>query len=656
MSYVSPLRLHFAGRFQAAVSTVNNDPLHYDNATFLPSYQELQTQQDPNGWFNPRGSGVWRLLGCAITGASRADGSPAPPSDPIRTYLIADSDRAAPGKLVDLDTEQQLVSQIWGLEVRICDTNGVTYLCGRYEPAAFMDIWNRATGPGSAGDIGAGAMYQSVLTDLVWGDVARSPFLQGLQAAATDGLLSIKFNVDGINLNFTSDRFMTGRIVGTIGPASAAEPRHFVPGRQFMTTGLPGGFFRPVGGINFCVAVVDRARGKVLVDLGNALQTTTPGGPLRNIGTLALAVVTTDQNGNPVVTPIGTIPYQDADWYPSTAGVVELPADRALTEAELDAIASSPLALQRTPNVGAPVVAIAEPATGAYLRADQYVYRLNPDEPAEVALYATRFGEPYGGARIVTILDPSQLQPNGSLLGQPPDVGVPESAIDFAARVIADADGRACLTISARDPGNPRGYLDGQVYGLRPVLEETILYPFLVGQPYPFNQWSFVSLLVWDRFQPDEPPTWHGSLQPIFQQYANLYPVMDRFLSLGDYESVCAHRDWLQFAFGKDAADPNVMPVTRDLSASRRQAILRWLAEVGEDGKPLLGTPPAPAPPRGAAPTRAAPAVAAPTEASPAAPATPDPSRHGKAAAAGRRLGQRPSPSVAVEPLPEDRP
>ncbi len=38
MSYLDPVRLHFAGRFQADVSTVNNDPTHYNNATFKPEY------------------------------------------------------------------------------------------------------------------------------------------------------------------------------------------------------------------------------------------------------------------------------------------------------------------------------------------------------------------------------------------------------------------------------------------------------------------------------------------------------------------------------------------------------------------------------------------------------------------------------------------
>ena len=42
MSYLNALRLHFAGRFQANLSTVNNGPGHFDNAIFKPRYQDMQ--------------------------------------------------------------------------------------------------------------------------------------------------------------------------------------------------------------------------------------------------------------------------------------------------------------------------------------------------------------------------------------------------------------------------------------------------------------------------------------------------------------------------------------------------------------------------------------------------------------------------------------
>jgi hypothetical protein len=80
-------------------------------------------------------------------------------------------------------------------------------------------------------------------------------------------------------------------------------------------------------------------------------------------------------------------------------------------------------------------------------------------------------------------------------------------------------------------------------------------------------------------------------MQPIFQQYANLYPIMARFLNLASYDEICAGRNLslLRLAFGLEESDPNVMPVTRDLSGGKRKAILRWLTEIGPDGKPLLG-------------------------------------------------------------------
>jgi hypothetical protein len=102
MSYLNPLRLHFAGRFQANVSTVNNDPGHFDNASFKPSYQDMQTRTAMNGWFNPQGDAAWRLLGVEVSSAWTAAGA-VDASDPVLACIVADSDGRVPAKLVDLD-------------------------------------------------------------------------------------------------------------------------------------------------------------------------------------------------------------------------------------------------------------------------------------------------------------------------------------------------------------------------------------------------------------------------------------------------------------------------------------------------------------------------------------------------------------------------
>jgi hypothetical protein len=642
MSYLNALRLHFAGRFQANVSTVNNDAGHFENATFKPEYQQMSGVNflaQANGWFNPEGDAAWRLLGCTVTSAFAPDGA-VPASDPVLACIVADSDTQPPAKLCDLDPEQQLVSEIWGLQVRIADGKGNTLLRGDFDPAAFIDIWDRAT-VSSGGDADAGASYQSVLRNLQWGDVSGSPFLLALQAAAADGLLSIKFNVDSFNLDYTSPKFMTGRITGTIGPTSAAEPAHLVLGRQFMAVQAPGGnFFVPAGGINFCVARVDQTAGLVYLDLGNALQTGADG-TMVNIGDVQLGVydpILTPPNPAGSIIPIGTVTaatYTAVDWYANTAGVVVMTVDPLL----MPRVQSSPLTLSSTQGN-----AITESNTGMFVRADRFVYRASPSDSVTMQVYATCYGAPVAQGTVISFsADNSQLQPGNMVnpLDVPP-VGTPLAAIGYADppappivfTANTDANGQASLTLTMQNPGTPRWFnqgadfgIDGQVYGVRPSFQNTT-------DNGVINPWNFVSILLWSEYQTQTPiPTWYADLQPIFQQYANLYPVMNRFLNLADYNDVVANRRLLQLAFGLDPANPNSMPVTRDLSAAKRQAILTWLAQP----TPPLGTPPAPAPKVAPKAVAAAPQVANESESEPAVPAKPTPPR-GKASAIARRL------------------
>ena len=617
MSYLNPLRLHFAGQFQASISTVNNTPSNFDNATFTPA--NLTPYQ--LGGFSPNGDGAWRLIGCKVTSAFTPAGLHA--KDPILSMLIADSDSKVSAKLVDLDSEQQLVSTIWGLQVRIADDHGKTLLRGDFEPAAFMDIWSRHRGKGGS-DVGAGAQWQSVLTNLEWGHVADSPFLKELKAAATHGLLSIKFNVDGYSMTDTDPGYLRGRITGTIGPASADEPHHFVRGRQLAAVYPPtAGFPVPTHNINWCVASVDETAGRVYLDLGNAIPTTGAANDLDNVGDLTLQ--TTD--GSLV---LGTVPasaYSGSSWYHSTAGVVEFPIQSHLTADQLKSLRTSPLCLTGTDPKGHHS-GVTEAADGHFVRADQFVFRLNPgssepDNSVNAPIFVTHFGAPLQGVPVYPYFYNDQLQSQADTY----PVATPASALSFpSATAKTDHNGQTVLTITGSDPGNPRGPIDGQVYGLALSLN-----PSVPGKPQaPASLWHFISLLVWDKFTPDNPVTWWGSIQPTFQQYANLYPVMRRFLDLGDYAQVSQQHPahMLHLAFGLDVANPNSMPVTRDLSWAKRQAILQWLKGPNPSAKPPLppleGTKPAP--------TLTAPASA------PAAAAPAGPPKGGKTLALARRL------------------
>lgn len=587
MSYLHPVRLHFAGRFLANVSTVNNDPGHFDNAAFQASFQAMQTAEAMNGWFNPEGDGGWRLMGCRVTSAWSAASLDKPVrNDPVLGLLVADADDATSAKLVDLDPEQQMVSTIFGLQVRLADPDGVTVLRSSYEPAAFIDIWDRAL-TSAGGDAVAGAMYQSLLTDLQWGDVSASPFLVELQrAAATDGLLSIKFNIDGINLNFASPDFMSGRIVGTIGPATKAEPRHFVIGRQFMATeAATSQMFTANGSLNFCVATVDAGAGSLMLDLGNALQTTTAGGPLADVGDLVVRA-TLPNGATAVLTTLKSAGYRADGWYDSTAGIVVA----HLNANQLSAAASNPLSIISAQQRPGARVYISEDPSGAFARADGFVVRMSPGDTADVDVYASSWGAPLAGATISLVADDSQLQPGNYIGGVVPPVSTPAGALTYPPTVVTDAAGHAAVPITGSDPGQPRLFadgafgIDGQVYGIRPSITQL---PGGATVSTTTNPWNFVSVLLWSSFVPDHEATW-VDLGPIFTQYANLYPVMSRFVDLTDYDSVVAYARMLQFAFGLGERDPNAMPVTRDLSPAKRAAILKWLGE----SPPPRGTPP----------------------------------------------------------------
>lgn len=597
MSYLSSPRLCFNGFFQADVSTINNDVRFYDSAHFKPQYQlPSSSGVSPNGAWRPEGTGIFRLVGCRITGGWLDGAAVSAKQDPVVGMALENSDQRVSGKLVDLDPQQQLVSEIWGMALRLTDAGARAYFNGRYAVAAFNNAWTRQKEDSAPSDQKIGAAYQSVLEGVVWSDVSVSPLLQALQAASGDGLLSIQFNVYGYGRDPSIPRYTIGRITGTIGPASAAEPRRFVLGRQMMPKLGPNPLL-PIYRINAFQCLVDPERCTVTADFGNALKIEDASGTLVDEGELSLAVLKSPQVddgakvGADAIEILGQVPYLQADWYSTTAGVQTF--DYASNEWVREHIAGQPLVVVKTVDAGTWQVLIQESIGGLFARTDQYVYRLNPGESASLRFYATRYGTPIA-AQLALAEDNNMIGGAGSGQSIPdvpvPDVGVPLSALQYPAQVETNADGSAAIVTASADPagpGNPRGYIDGQVYGIGYQLADP-------PQPAKYNAspFNFVSVLLFDQHPVPAEPTWYGDIQPILVQFGNLYPIMSRHLvDLGDYDSVVRHADILTLAFSLPVEDPNYMPVTRDLSAGRRATLLKWLNSPGEDGLPLKGVP-----------------------------------------------------------------
>lgn len=590
MSYLDSPRLNFTGFFQADVSTINNDVRYYDIDTFLPQYQEWSSAAKPppgeqpiaKGAWNPEGTGAFRLVECKITGARlgrRAIITAA--EDPVIGMTLENADGRVSGKLVDLDPQQQAVSEIWGMKVRLKHGDGPALFSSDYEPAAFINLWQRQL-TGLPSDQTVGALYQSILRDVVW-QKHTSAVLDALRQASREGALSINMNVFGYGRDPKSPRYTLGHVVGSIGPYHAREPKHFVVGRQLIT-----GADSPVV-YNF-TAKVDKEHRTISADFGNSLQIIDANSGFVDVGALTLAVAThqTDSILKTVkadqVAIIGEVGYRTPGWYAQTAGIQDF--DYHQLPAVLASIDTNPLLVLGAPVDGSYPVLIQESLGGLYVRADAYVYRLDPGQSAEVNLHASRYGEPLS-ATVSCAANNAGIGGSGSSIPTlDPPVPVPAvgtGSLGYPSQVQTGADGKAILRIQApvEGPGNPRGYIDGQMYGVGYQL---------ITQPasYLSNDWNFISILAFDRIDVPESPTWFQDIQPIFQQYGNLYPIMSKHLvNLGDYDSVVKHLNILDLAFSLPIHDPNHMPVTRDLSECKRRMILKWMRTPGH--LPLKG-------------------------------------------------------------------
>jgi hypothetical protein len=221
-------------------------------------------------------------------------------------------------------------------------------------------------------------------------------------------------------------------------------------------------------------------------------------------------------------------------------------------------------------------VLAAEAANGAHVRADQFVYRLDAGDNVDVALYTTTFGRPASGIPVTSSVGTQGLQAGG------PPLGVPSNALVAGpSPAVSDANGVATLTLRTSDPGNARGYIDGQLYAVQYAVDGGIADPY-----------NFITVLLWSAVPAIADPAWWPDLQPVFVQFGNLYPIMHPIVDLRSYDSVVAKRDLLRAVFSLPVEHPNYMPVTRDLSGAKRKLILRWLETTGNNGLPNLGTPP----------------------------------------------------------------
>ncbi|MGH1343699.1 MAG: jacalin-like lectin [Nannocystales bacterium] len=382
--------------------------------------------------------------------------------------------------------------------------------------------------------------------------------------------------------------FSCGRLVGTIGPYSSGEPKFFTAARNMGPPSAGSGAFTPMGPYsNFHVS----DDGILSADLVNALATANPTvGPFKDVDNLEFAFVGGDKIAG------GDISNSDFNAFMEDRGGI---VDVQLNPADQQTAKNTPICVRTT--AATPVVRMQEPSSGVWLRADQFVFRMNPGvtataqqpsgDKAQVNVYVRTFGQvpQEAGLKVnLTTMSPAdsfaytnQTIGTGGTPGLDcAPLGTPTDALTFGASASV-VNGLATFDLSATDPGNPRGFIDGQVYFLTYEVDGGAA--GLVQNPD-----DLVSVLVFEQTTAVN-PTWEGSIQTILGQYGRLYPIMSRF-GLDDYESVRTNAEQIRAVLERPITDPFHMPVTRDLSESRRQLIYTWM-DAGMPREVTLGGP-----------------------------------------------------------------
>ncbi|HYJ07314.1 MAG TPA: hypothetical protein VEX43_19450 [Chthoniobacterales bacterium] len=645
MSYLNIPRLHFTGKFQADPSTLDNNDANWD--------PNIQLSNDPNavGWvyWNPNGTHNWKLLDCTVRGAANDQGQfTAPSSDPIIGARVLSSGQY-PAKLVDLDPDNQCVSQIWGLEVQVSiadptdPTKVLASVTGTLSTvvdgvpvaaAAFGDLWSRCANIPYTG-AGMGTMcasFHGVLTGVVWANASVSPLLAALQSISPD-TLSILFNLDSYQSDSNQSNFTFGRVVGTIGPALTGDAPRSTPRRLAPVTfstpppappSTPSIFssYGPAG------SAWDDQRGVLILDLGNCIPTdgTPPasGPSVPDLGwpipTATLQLTIPGPSVSPNVRFAGLksgLPFRAAagaptvvgapfqfslETYLTYAGIVELSVS---SPSVVSLLQTQPLTLTDVTNSQMPVVAAQEDAQGRYVDVDVPFLRLNAKDVTQVTLWATQFGQPWNGASLQVQLQAPAAAANGNPipLNPPPPVtwknSDPQGALCLnattdpqdasclnATNLTTGPDGTAILQLTAHDPGTPRTYPDKQ--------------PGPDGQIYwitgPWAAWGQIflypgapiNILVFSSYAMPAQPNWDEHVGPILSHFAHMYPYMKGIIDLGDYPTVQQNAGAIKHVLNLSINDPHYMPVVRDLSPDKLAMINQWF----ENGMPKSSSVP----------------------------------------------------------------
>ncbi|MBV9926756.1 MAG: hypothetical protein JOZ96_17185 [Acidobacteria bacterium] len=572
MSYLDWPRINFTGRFFTNVSTINNDLDNYDPSAPVP---------DP-GW-NPNGIALFKFDSCKVTGVQAAGDDGKLVGAPVTTLS-----KPAAGKLVDLDPDDQSLSQVIGVAVSLKTAAGSGFQ-GALEPCNLQDMWTRSPVPkGNAGGSRAGAVFVSTLNSVQWTKADDVKALKLLRDATQNSQLAIRFAVGSYFFADPDDPTSGfGTLVGSIGPRMNGDPVQFVRRRLLPAAAAQAAGLRsaahvesappahaefevqkgakrraaaPLPPLQFqaCNFQLDAANRRLSLDLANSIQLASFAGPPRQVGQLRAVIVAADGKTEEVLQPK---PFEFTDATNQTQGGV---VDVSLTQGQSQKLEAMRAGVELKQSGGAWQLILAEHSSGMFANISPFTARVVGGESFSFGVQAFQWGKPLPNQTLGLTAESTQGTPDSlSIQG------------DGSGTAVTDQNGLASFNVNTPtnlDIPDARQQLDSLCY-------------VLTGPWANLNGGILASrippagLLVWAPYANAgmTDPTWEGQVQPIFDEYMRIYPGMKEIMDLTDLTVVQANLQKLLSAMSLPFEAPHRMPVTRDLSPQKIQVIITWL-------------------------------------------------------------------------------
>ncbi|CAI7997915.1 hypothetical protein GBAR_LOCUS2273 [Geodia barretti] len=597
-SYLDVPRIHFRGKYRADVNTRNNCQCNFDPR------KELNEDKE----WNYKGTSEWEFIDTYITSVVDKEGKEVSKS-PLLGVEIFSSDEGPLAKLVDLDVDFQ-VTTLYG--VKFCmRVGGETVLKGDWTPAIIArDVWNRLKcGKPNHPDAVYGAISTSTITNIECPSIIHNHL---------NLCKELKMKVLSVSISpnyFSGDVFTIGNVVGTIGIAEEGEPVNVGGDRKLVASGQPLQVCPdadPVeDGVNVAPFIYDADRNKLVVDISNAFPADAQNHRI-DLGTLWLGVL--DDDG--ALTTFGEpLPYLEPFIW-DHGGIVEYKVPKELKKT----VISSPVVIVKEIDSDSCdhhvyqhkecFTSLSDSKVMVLLQESEYFVRPtgyyhgrleygNDDyDSSQITLLLTSFGKPVKDT-VVRVEPHTSIPANGVVAlengKQTNDEGLvtytfkASQAIPFPRMYkqnpcnSIDCPDRPIHRMNATDQTDAIYQLpiDGQVYHFCYFVD-------IEGQPTPscdeiltkvafFSQ--VISFLSFSTMFYERPYTWVEHVAPIFEQVHRLYYVMRAVLDLSSYKDVTQpyNKILLKKALSKDINDAGYMPVTRDLSPTKKYMVLEWL-------------------------------------------------------------------------------